>query len=113
MSFTVVEARVRQRRTSGGPASGPSGIPGGSLVLAAGGQPGRRHRSRRRVVDPQGLTNVNGTLYFGAIDPTAGRRLWKSDGTAAGTTLVKNLDPVRSFRVSEITPVGGTVFFRA
>ncbi len=37
------------------------------------------------------LTNVNGTLFFGAYDGTNGNELWKSDGTAAGTVLVKDI----------------------
>src|SRR5262245_22038625 len=35
--------------------------------------------------NPSGLTNVNGTLYFSTVDG-----LYKSDGTAAGTVLVKD-----------------------
>ncbi|MFO0976374.1 MAG: ELWxxDGT repeat protein [Planctomycetaceae bacterium] len=34
------------------------------------------------------MTNVNGTLYFSANDPTFGIQLWKSDGTEAGTVMV-------------------------
>ena len=39
------------------------------------------------------LTAVNGTLYFDAIEayaPNVSQRLWRSDGTPAGTTLVKD-----------------------
>ncbi len=43
--------------------------------------------------DPSGLTNVNGTLFFTADDGTNGYELWKSDGTAAGTVLVKDIRP--------------------
>lgn len=39
------------------------------------------------------LTNANGTLYFGAYDPPLGFTVWKSDGTSAGTILVKDLNP--------------------
>src|SRR5262249_38426096 len=37
---------------------------------------------------PTELTDVNGTVFFVATDAT-GRNLWKSDGTEAGTELVK------------------------
>jgi ELWxxDGT repeat protein len=42
---------------------------------------------------PFGLTNVNGTIFFGAYNGTQ-YQLWKSDGTPAGTQVVAaNLDP--------------------
>jgi ELWxxDGT repeat protein len=42
---------------------------------------------------PNDLTNVNGALYFSANDGTDGVELWKSDGTAAGTTQVQDIMP--------------------
>ena len=60
----------------------------------------RRHRAgqghqprQRRAPSPTSLTNVNGTLFFTANDGTNGTELWKSDGTAAGTVLVKDINP--------------------
>jgi ELWxxDGT repeat protein len=60
------------------------------------------------------LTNSNGVLFFTADDGANGLELWKSDGTVAGTTLVKDIragatgsDP------SELTNVGGLMFFAA
>ncbi len=39
--------------------------------------------------DPNSLVSVAGTLFFVANDGAhAGTRLWKSDGTGAGTKLV-------------------------
>src|SRR5437773_10734496 len=43
------------------------------------------------------LTNINGTVFFtatGAADGVAlGNELWKSNNTAAGTVLVKDIYP--------------------
>ncbi len=39
------------------------------------------------------LTEVNGVLFFQAHDGVHGKELWKSDGTAAGTVLVKDITP--------------------
>jgi ELWxxDGT repeat protein len=39
------------------------------------------------------LTDVNGTLFFGASDGSSGRELWKSDGTSLGTVQVMNIAP--------------------
>src|SRR3954447_14515934 len=60
-------------------------------------------------------TNVNGTLYFTANDGSHGRELWKSDGTSAGTVLVKDINPGSgsSGTSRELTNVNGTLFFTA
>ncbi len=57
------------------------------------GPPGEGHQSRGDTSVPQFLTDVGGTLFFGADDGTNGIELWKSDGTAAGTVLVKDINP--------------------
>ena len=57
---------------------------------------GQGHQPRQRSArTPGNLTNVNGTLFFTANDGTHGYELWKSDGTAAGTVLVKDINPGR------------------
>ena len=53
---------------------------------------------------PGDLTNVNGTLYFEADDGVHGNELWKSDGTDAGTTMVKDIFPGGALRYSGSFP---------
>lgn len=58
------------------------------------------------------LTNSNGTLYFRANDGVSGYELWKSDGTEAGTTIVKEIVPGSAgSNPGGITSVDGGVFF--
>jgi ELWxxDGT repeat protein len=42
---------------------------------------------------PNSFTDANGVMFFHAYDPVHGQELWKTDGTAAGTTLVKEITP--------------------
>ena len=77
---------------------------------------------------PRDLVNVDGTLFFSADDGEVGRELWKSDGTAAGTVLVKDINPgtypyysggtyygqyQSESRPGLMTAVGGTLYFVA
>ena len=39
------------------------------------------------------VVNVNGTLFLATDDNLSGSELWKSDGTLAGTVLVKDIVP--------------------
>ena len=86
--------------------------------------PGRPSPGHQSLDDPSGLTNVNGTLFFSADDGVHGSELWKSDGTAAGTTMVKDIAPggfigyyggyyVRSSNPGSLINVNGTLFFGA
>ena len=40
----------------------------------------------------QNLPQINGTMYFSGRDSEHGSELWKTDGTAVGTTMVKDIN---------------------
>lgn len=42
---------------------------------------------------PAILTEMNGIVYFSAADGTAGRELWRTDGSEAGTRRVRDIYP--------------------
>jgi ELWxxDGT repeat protein len=44
----------------------------------------------------QWLIGVNGILYLSAYHPDYGREIWRSDGTSAGTTIVKDINPAKT-----------------
>jgi ELWxxDGT repeat protein len=62
--------------------------------------------------NPGNLTRVNGQLFFTASDGGSGGGLWKSDGTAAGTVLVKAFGDDGSYPYN-LADVGGELFFAA
>jgi ELWxxDGT repeat protein len=58
--------------------------------------------------------NINGTLFFCASDAVHGSELWKSDGTAIGTVLVKDINPgVNGSNPEYLTNFNGTLYFKA
>ena len=66
------------------------------------------------VTSPQRLTAGRRYLYFVARHATKGTELWRSDGTASGTTLIKDIHPVtRGSMPDDLTMVGDTLFFTA
>ena len=69
------------------------------------------------AVNPGNLVDANGTLLFSAYDSGTGAELWKSDGTVAGTVLVRDLTPVGDWTQGSspagLSDVNGTLFFTA
>ncbi|MDO1447668.1 hypothetical protein Q0590_15465 [Rhodocytophaga aerolata] len=64
--------------------------------------------------NPTGLTNVNGTLFFAASTPDKGTELWKSNGTPAGTLLVKDIASMAaSSSPANLKKIGSTLYFTA
>lgn len=64
---------------------------------------------------PSELTSFGRTLLFVADDGTTGYELWKSDGTTAGTTLIKDISSNAYYESypSYLTVVANQVFFAA
>jgi ELWxxDGT repeat protein len=64
--------------------------------------------------NPQAMAEVNGVVYFNAASGDRGQELWRTDGTASGTFLVKDIVPgAYSSYPTNLTNVGGTLYFKA
>jgi ELWxxDGT repeat protein len=63
--------------------------------------------------EPKQLRAIGNTLYFTANNGVNGRELWKSDGTDAGTVMVKDvtLDQSNSAGPTNLTVGGNKLFF--
>ncbi|WP_300665970.1 ELWxxDGT repeat protein, partial [Fluviicola sp.] len=63
---------------------------------------------------PSSLKDVNNTLYFIGYDAAHGYELWKSDGTEAGTMMVKDIKPGNdNSNISFVGELNGELYFRA
>jgi ELWxxDGT repeat protein len=105
------------------------GGPGANLWTtdgtAAGTRPIVPEAAPAALVNARGLTVFDGALYFFAGGyPVNGpehppQALWRSDGTPAGTRIVKTIDPPREDQAPGgllwplLTVAGGHLFFRA
>ncbi len=93
------------------------------LFVATLGVPLARAQTPYLVKDiyPGGDSNLDqfavlrGALFFAAFDyPGTGTELWRSNGTAAGTVLVQDINPGwRHSSPMELTPMNGWLFFSA
>jgi ELWxxDGT repeat protein len=63
--------------------------------------------------NPTDIVAVGTTTYFAANDGIHGIQLWKSDGTVAGTAMVKDINPHGDSNPSKLTNVNGELFFSA
>ncbi|WP_310557364.1 ELWxxDGT repeat protein [Flavobacterium sp.] len=88
-----------------------------STVMVKDIYPGYQFASVPNNSDPFNLTNVNGTLFFTANNGINGSELWKSDGTEAGTVMVKDINIYPNFSdgnsdAAMFTAVNGVLYFR-
>jgi ELWxxDGT repeat protein len=69
--------------------------------------------SRFAPMRPHSLTPFDGRLFFAAWDPEHGFEPWSTDGTEAGTVLVKDIHPAGSSYPEGFTIAGDRLFFSA
>ena len=82
---------------------------------SCGSSPGG-FRSSTGVVSfpsPLSVANFNGALFFSADDGVTGAELWRSDGTPAGTVMVKDIIPQTGHGAfpRSLTVMGNALFF--
>jgi ELWxxDGT repeat protein len=87
-------------------------------VLVKDIYPGTYYDTRFKATYPNSsfpyyLTAVGGTLYFTAQDGNHGWELWESDGTEAGTQLVKDIDPGPDGFPTDLHALNGKLVFDA
>lgn len=65
---------------------------------------------------PDALVEFNNELYFIGNDMVNGYELWKTDGTASGTVMVKEINPAKGMfdtdsEISQLTVMGNHLYF--
>jgi len=62
--------------------------------------------------NPGNFTSVNGVVYFAASDGNDAHEVWKTDGTVAGTALVKDIYAgIPGYALNNFISLNGTLFF--
>lgn len=61
--------------------------------------------------NPHNFFTIGSTTLFVAETPEIGSELWKTDGTAAGTALVKDINPFGGSSPSWLTAANGVLYF--
>ncbi|TLD68179.1 hypothetical protein FEM03_23995 [Phragmitibacter flavus] len=62
--------------------------------------------------NPENFVRVGSTIYFTATTLDTGRELWKTDGTEAGTVMVKDISPGQNdSQLANFLAVGSTLYF--
>jgi ELWxxDGT repeat protein len=105
--------------------SGRSAPPRPALIRPACHTPARQHSMAGRRLRAHGTDQCRGHAVLCASDPEHGRELWKSDGTAQRTVLVRDINPGPGHSIpsspgtrgdvisANLTAVDDTVIFRA
>jgi ELWxxDGT repeat protein len=70
------------------------------------------YQNNGSITGSAGYTAVGGTVFFTAGDGVNGIELWKTDGTAAGTKMVKDINPGDASSLpANLTNEYGMLFF--
>jgi ELWxxDGT repeat protein len=90
---------------------------GTAAVLVMDINPGTHFNGVSNVANdsnPTDLTTSSSFVYFSADDGVHGVQLWRSDGSAAGTTMVTDINEAGGgFNATDLTDVNGVLYFTA
>lgn len=126
----TIEGTVQVQKISGGRGLGPHGVNiGGTLFFSvqfeddyalmktdgtSAGTVMVKNGFDRQLGSQDNFTEFNDKLVFTAADNVAGREVWISDGTTAGTTILKDTNPgAAGSEPSDLVTVNGSLFFAA